>query len=65
MMSNLQETALRQGATKSEYESMLDRRSISSLHIDRIVGCFGRSLCPDVCEGDDLKDEGGPTDDLV
>ena len=63
LMLNLQETALRQGATKSEYESMLNwssgPRSPSSLRFDRVVGCFGSSVCLSAHEND-MRVEGEP-----
>ena len=56
-MMNLQEAALRQGATQSEYESMVgELRSLSSLHFSRLVGSFGQPVGSIVCEGD-AKDE--------
>ena len=64
-MMNLQETALRQGASRSEYESIIgSERSLSSLHFDRLVGCFGKPMCPSPCE-DDSKDEDEETHESV
>ena len=65
-MLNLREAALRQGGAKSDCESILgsDSESISSLHFERIVGCFGGSLCPPILEGDEEDEENLELDGL-
>ena len=63
-MMNLQEAALRQGVTQSEYESMVGERNLSSLHFGGLVGSFGQPVGSVVCEGES-KDEEGLTHEPV
>ena len=63
-MLNLREAALRQGGAKSDCESILGSESISSLHFERIVGCFGGSLCPPILEEDEEDEENSELDGL-